>query len=384
MHTIIATKIISGGNCLGKINGKTVFISGALPGETVEIEITQQKKDYDNSKVINIIKPSKYRIQPLCPFYGICGGCNLQFADEDYQQILRKTIVHDIFTRAMYHSKIEIPEIEIISGKSTEYRSRFQFHSGGLKKRGSSESISISDCPIAVPEIRQFLSSPEGQKIIQKGHTFVFGDKRVHTNAAKSKNLQKVVVAPSENTLCTVDLLGHHLKFDVQGFFQSNLDLLEKTIPFLIQDLKGNNLLDMYAGIGTLSTFAGKNFKHLTLVEHNKHAIAFADSNLQHLKDAGIQVTTIASSGEKWIKKTNKPIFDAIIIDPPRSGIEKSVLSWMCTCNAKQIRYLSCDPVTLARDAQKLCNSGYSLKRLFMLDFYPQTSHIEALAWFEK
>ena len=387
MQSIITDKIVTGGDCIGKINGKTVFVSGALPGEKVEIEITNQKKDYDKAYVTKVLEPSEHRIIPPCPLYGICGGCNLQIADSKYQQQLRKNILLDIFTRAFYHSQIKLPELETVIGSSTEYRNRFQFDSGGLKKHASSDSVKLTDCLVAVPEIRKFIASEKGQKIIKNGRTYVFADKRV-------QGTEKVVFAPAINTLCSVSLSiptntnnateTHTISFDVQGFFQSNLQLVEKTIPLLIEGLEGNNLLDMYAGVGTFSVFAGKKFKQVTLVEHNKNAISFAKINLQHLTKAGIKITSIATSGEKWIKNANIPSFDAVIIDPPRSGIEKQVLNWLCTSKIKKIRYLSCDPVTLARDTKKLLEAGYTLQRLFMLDFYPQTSHIESLAWFEN
>jgi 23S rRNA (uracil1939-C5)-methyltransferase len=386
MHTIITDKIVSGGDCIGKINGKTIFVSGALPGEKVEIEITNHKKNYDKSHVVKVIEPSEHRIVPPCPLYGICGGCNLQIADTNYQQQLRKEIMQDIFIHAFYHSQIQLPEIETVSGSSTEYRNRFQFDSGGLKKHASTENVKLTDCLVAVPEIRTFLASEKGQKIIKNGRTYVFADKRV-------QGTEKVVFAPASNTLCSVlltvptstnNVTEHTISFDVQGFFQSNLQLVEKTIPFLIEGLEGDHLLDMYAGVGTFSVFAGKKFKQVTLVEHNKNAISFAKINLQHLITAGIKINSIATSGEKWIESSNIPSFDAVIIDPPRSGIEKPVLNWLCSSKTKKIRYLSCDPVTLARDTKKLIESGYTLQRLFMLDFYPQTSHIESLAWFEN
>ncbi|HZK19838.1 MAG TPA: TRAM domain-containing protein [Treponemataceae bacterium] len=381
MNTIITDKIVFGGDCIGKIDGKTVFVSGALPGETVEIKIITQKKDYDKARVVHIVKPSKHRIIPPCPLYGVCGGCNLQFASDDYQKVLRQSIMQDACDRAFYNSKTAIPKIEIIEiidGKSLGYRSRFQFFNGGLKKRGSSEVVPLLDCPIAVPEIRTYLAS---KNKITIGKNYVFGDRRVH-------GTQKIFSTKTD-TLCTVDIKDHNnivqpISFDVRGFFQSNLELLEKTLPYLIEGLEGNHLLDMYAGVGTLSAFAGQTFKTITLVEHNKKALSFAKTNLKHLTTLGKKVQTYPLSGDKWVKTVATNVFDAVLVDPPRSGIEKSVLNWFCQNNIKQVRYLSCDPVTFARDLKKMCQNGYSIKRLMMLDFYPQTSHIESLAWLEN
>ena len=186
-------------------------------------------------------------------------------------------------------------------------------------------------------------------------------------------------------TSCTVSLLGKNLTFDVQGFFQSNLGLLEKAIPLIIEGLEGKNVLDMYSGSGTFSVFLADKFENVTLVEHNKNAIVYAEQNM-----AGKKHESYGLSGEVWIKyhsenciKTSGK-FDACVIDPPRSGMEKSVCQWLQKSGIQSIRSLSCDIATHARDIKFLSKSGYELKKLYLLDFYPQTCHIESLAILEK
>ena len=170
--------------------------------------------------------------------------------------------------------------------------------------------------------------------------------------------------------------------FDVQGFFQSNLGVLEKTIEILTSDLKGKNALDMYSGCGTFSVFLEDRFEHITLVEHNRDAIVFAEQNLK-LKNH----ESYGISGAKWVKENSASIinrygdFDTVIIDPPRSGMEKDVVEFLSKNKPYDLRIMSCDPVTNARDIKTLCNSEYKVKKLFLLDFYPQTSHIESLAF---
>ena len=168
--------------------------------------------------------------------------------------------------------------------------------------------------------------------------------------------------------------------------------MLEKTIPLLLKDFenlpKNSRLLDMYAGVGTLSCFAQKFFQEIYLVEHNKKALAFAKENLETNDFSKNQnkkkILTFSQSGEKFVStKWAKEFFDVLIIDPPRSGIEKPVLSWIVDKKIPIIRYLSCDPVTHSRDAKILLEAGYQCKKLYLLDFYPQTSHIESLSYFE-
>ena len=121
METIITDKMVFGGNCIIKNSGKTVFVPFAIPGEKLEIEITSTKKDYDTAKIIKIVEPSPARVNPVCPFYMKCGGCNMMHISEEVQKKLRSGILKDCFER----NGIEVPEINVISGSSYNYRARF-------------------------------------------------------------------------------------------------------------------------------------------------------------------------------------------------------------------------------------------------------------------
>ncbi|MBQ3799218.1 MAG: methyltransferase, partial [Treponema sp.] len=184
---------------------------------------------------------------------------------------------------------------------------------------------------------------------------------------------------------CTIGLLGKEIRFDVQGFFQSNLEMLEKAIPLITGGLSGSNALDIYAGVGTFSTFLADSFGKVCLVEHNRDALAWAELNL-----AGKSHESYGVSADNWIQNHAARYmalngqFDAVVVDPPRSGMEKSVSSWLAGSDIPHIRSLSCDAATQARDTAALVRGGYRLDRLFLLDFYPQTCHIESLAWLRK
>ena len=317
--TIIADKIVSGRNSIGKINGKTVFIPQLLPGEKAEIEIIEDKKDFSRASVKKIIEKSEHRKEAECRYYDICGGCNLQIADDDYQKELRSGILKDSFTRSCrkyFENKPELQRIienaEIIHDKDWNYRSRFQFHKGGLMREGSSEIISIDSCPVATEAVNSLIREKKIDKKADK--LFVFEN----VQAAQTGRREKV----SSETSVTVK--DKTLYFDVRGFFQSNLKMLEKTLNLIETDIQQvqnrNRLLDMYSGVGTFSSFLGGLFDECVLVEHNKNALEYAEKNL-----TGIRFKTFAMSGEKWCssKTASTADFDCIIIDPPRSGMEK-------------------------------------------------------------
>lgn len=343
----------------------------------------------------------------------------MQHINTEYQTKLRADILKDAFER----EGVEVPQIEVISGQPTGYRSRFQFHDGGLMERQSNNIIALDNCPCATPEINHFLeeltaenrprgrvhvfgsetitSIPEGfdkliiakeeERAIQKDNKQKNVGQQRRTQGGRLMKKQKQIktrfagVAAESQNLCTVNLNGKPVTFDVQGFFQSNLEVLSKTIPHVTEGLGGSNVLDMYSGAGTFSVFLADHFDKVTMVEHNKAALVYAEQNM-----AGKKHESFGVSGETWIKyhaenciKQNGP-FDAVVIDPPRLGMEKSVCQWLQTSGIPQIRSISCDIATHARDAKFLVRSGYKLTKLYLLDFYPQTGHIESLAWFEK
>ena len=413
-YTIKAEKMVFGGDCIGKIEGKTVFIPYSIPGETLEVEITKDTRDYSVARIVSVKEPSPYRTLPFCQYYGTCGGCNMQHIETEYQSKLRSEILKDAFER----EGVEIPEIQIIKGSSQQYRTRFQFHDGGLMARQSNEIIPITACPCATPEINKYLKEipyeerPEGRVHVFASNKIVSipedydkiviaqeeiaqkkKAKKLQEQTAGGRKLkkQKKIKPRFEGTtvnpqnLCTVCLNGKNITFDVQGFFQSNLDVLEQAIPHITEGLGGKNVLDMYSGAGTFSVFLADLFENVCLVEHNRDALVYAEQNL-----AGLKHESYGLSGDTWIKyHAEKHIqrngeFDAVVIDPPRSGMEKSVCQWLCNSNIPQIRSISCDIATHARDAKFLTRAGYRLEKLFLLDFYPQTCHIESLAWFSK
>ena len=154
--------MVFGGDCIAKIDGKTVFIEGGiLPGEKAEVETVVSKKDYDRALVKKILAPDAGRRKAFCDFYGTCGGCNFQHADYALQLELKKRIVEELLARSFGSVQAgafsQLPDIKIVSGPEKEYRSRFQLHNGGLKKRNADSIVFIDDCPCAVPVLRDFL-----------------------------------------------------------------------------------------------------------------------------------------------------------------------------------------------------------------------------------
>ena len=180
LSSVIAEKMVFGGSCLAKIDNKNVFIPFAVPGEKLEIEITKSYRDYDEAKIVNILEASPKRVQPACPLYQKCGGCNLMHIDYDYQRELKKQILAELMERA----GVAVPQIQVVSGSPLGYRSRFQLRDGGMEGRGSNDVVPIDSCLVAVPEINEWLKSCPMQERPQ-GRGLLFG----HKNAQPSLSL---------------------------------------------------------------------------------------------------------------------------------------------------------------------------------------------------
>lgn len=363
--TIITQKMVFGGDCLAKMEGKVIFIPFVLPNEEIEIKIIQETKNYSKAIPIHIITPSNQRVEPQCKYYTVCGGCNIQHASYEYQRALKKAIIQENFTRFFYQQGLTFtnPIIEVY-GNPWEYRNRFQFTNGGLIGVNRTEIIPITDCLCATPLIRNALQYNE------------FTGKNFNTRLSVFATDNEIYFEP--NRRVRIKIMDKTLFFDVNDFFQSNIAVLEKTIPLVAEGLMGENLLDMYSGVGTFSIFLQEQFKNITLVELNAHALNFAHNNF--IK----KITKYPVSGRKFVKKYGNQRnghYDAVIVDPPRKGIEKEVIQWLIKTKPHHIRSVSCDPVTHARDIAQLVKAGYTIERLYFMDFYPQTHHIETLAW---
>ena len=409
--TVRTEKTVFGGNTIARIGTKTVFIPFTLPDETLSINIVQHKSDYDNAEIIKIIEASPYRVQPACKYYGSCGGCNMMHIQSDYQRKLRLQMLLDAFA-ANKITFTEDKQPQIIYDSDFNYRARFQFTDGGLCQKNGKTVIPLQECLCAEAVINDYLKNiPPDQRPKGRVHLFASDkviaenqqeenarikiglqeDKKVEKNIHFNKNSRKLKIKENhyfagtlispQNTV-KVRLLDKVLSFDVRGFFQSNLKVFEKVLTKLLDLLPGgNSILDMYAGCGSISCFLPQKYKHVSLVEHNRDALVFAEENM-----ANTAHTSYGLSGANWVKNCASacPVFDAAVVDPPRSGMEKEVLDYFCKSGIPFIAYLSCNPSTQGRDCSKLIDSGYKITSAYLLDFYPNTSHIESLVILEK
>ena len=419
---ITAEKPVFGGDSLTWIEGKALFLPGLIPGEVAQVELVSRQKDYDRAQVLSILEPSPHRITPACPYYASCGGCTMLHVEGGFQRELRRQVLQDLFQR----EAVAIPSIDTAAAETVGYRCRMQLHDGGLLERGKGKAvIPITSCACATAEINSWLQQipPEQRTQHHPGRIQIFGDRRVcggqqvlWASTQRSQNSLQVTgksrrkvqdkvrrrfsgTVASPATTWTVQLTPGNcspkmISFDVRGFFQSNLAVLEQAITLLleyVEEIKTAtgkstlaHALDIYSGAGTIAAFLADHFQMMTLVEHNRDALVFAQQNLM-----GKAHQSYGVSGEQWSRefapallKGNLP--ELAFVDPPRSGMEPAMRRFLAQSGIPRIAYLSCNPATQTRDCAILEKAGYRVKKLYLLDFYPNTGHMETLALLER
>jgi 23S rRNA (uracil1939-C5)-methyltransferase len=363
-------KLVAGGEALAFHEGKAVFLPFALPGETVLARIAGGKRDYARAELVEVLEPSPLRIEPPCPIYGECGGCNLQHLEYGGQVEAKARIVAESFARL---AKLETGAVEAAPSRPFAYRNRMQLHyasdgSLGLKRRSSSDIVAAPSCLIALDPIREWMGSAAARtrpRPAGEDRFLVFG-------------YGEEVWVEGEADLAEVEVAGERLRFRVGGFFQSNLGLLEALVPEAIAGLSGGRAADLYCGVGVFGRFLSRSFGSLTCVEEDPGALELARANAP---GPGNEYFPLAV--EDWVRTESalRP-FDLVLVDPPRTGLAPSAREWLARSKPATIVYVSCDPVTLARDSRALVEAGYALQRLKAFDFYPQTSHVECYARF--
>ena len=377
--------IAPGGEAIGRFEGKTVFVEGGAPDETVTCRITNEHKTWARAELLEINEPSPARIQSACSFYGKgasgCGGCNLSHIDYNAQLAAKEIILKDSFLRI---GGLEPPVVEVFPSPPWEYRNRMQFHcfrqdekrkhkdrKFGLKGKQSEQIIAVTDCPVAVPGIRN----------IFKGDIPVPPEKDRFTVFSKDD----VLLSEGGQSRGKINLLGREITLDAGVFFQSNCFMLEKLILKLREiserACKNSAMADFYCGAGTFAVFLAGQFPKIICAEENKTAVSIARENLK-----GVNAEFFALRDTEWQRAIfhQKKNIGFTVIDPPRSGLNPKLAAVLSAEGSPFLAYVSCDPASLARDSKILTGGGYRLKDLMLFDFYPQTSHIESLAVFQR
>jgi len=385
-------KLVYGGDGLARLNGQVVLTPFVLPGERATVETLDQKPGLVRSKLIALHETAGERVGPRCPYFGRCGGCHYQHAGYEAQLGFKRAILAETLRRV---GKLEPPEeIRVSAAEPWHYRNRAQFHIQGneigyLEAR-SNRLCGIEQCPISSPRInqaitalRQMLRDTRWPRFVRAIEVFT-NEEQVQLNVLESER----PVAQRFFDWCAEAIPGFvpgALDYGAAGatyrvsggsFFQVNRFVLDQMVAEAIGDAAGESALELFAGVGLFSLPLAKRFAKLTAVESGTGALRDLRFNAER---AGVTVEAHQSTVDAFLASLAAAP-DFVLADPPRSGLGKVAVRELLRLKPASITIVACDPATLARDLAALIAGGYRLENLTMVDLFPQTYHIEAIA----
>lgn len=438
--TVKIEKLSNLGTGIARVDGFVVFVENACPQDELKVKITKVTKNYANASVLEILTPSPHRVEPFCAMQKVCGSCQLQFIDYDYQLELKRQIVEDAM-RSIASLNIEIPK-PIASPQIKEFRHKIQYPVSqtkvskrilaGYYKPQSHEIVNIKHCPIQpliCDEIIDFIreksfdygisgynekkhngdlrhvvlrvSAVDGKVLV----TLVVNTKKVFARLkdfceAIFKEFEcvsgvcvnfntkqtNVILGIQTECICGEDfieekLLDKTFKIGANTFFQVNPKSAENIFSYVKNYIKDNfdnpTVLDAYAGIATFGICVSDVSKKVISVEENKESIEKAREVLKSNNIENVELHCMDTA--KYCASVKRK-FDVIVLDPPRKGCTQQSLDEALRLSKGKIIYVSCNPATLARDLKYLCEKGCTVESIQPFDMFCHTYHIENVA----
>lgn len=429
---------------IAKNDGMVIFVENACPEDELKVKITKVSKNYANATISEIISPSSHRVEPFCPMQKVCGACQLQFIDYDYQLQLKKEIVQDAM-RSIGNIDISVKDV-IKSPEIKEYRCKVQYPIGqtkvskkilaGYYKPKSHEIVNIKYCPIQ-PEICDKIIDFVREKAVELGVTGYNEKKHVgdlkhvviRHSKATDKNLVVLVINakkafkkiedlanqiysnfkevsgvcvnfnPNKTNLIMTNntevivgknftkerILDKTFKIGANSFFQVNPKSAENIFAYVKNYIKENfespTVFDAYAGVTTFGITVSDVCKKVVSVEECKDAVNWAEETIKTNKIDNIELHNM--DAEKFFEKelqTKKRRFNITILDPPRKGSTEKTLDYVTALTKDKIIYVSCNPATLARDLKYLISKGAKVESIQPFDMFCHTYHVENVA----
>ena len=432
--------MIYGGDGLSRLppdasgRGKAVFLPFVLAGERVEATLTEQKSGFARAKVNSVVEASPHRVEPGCPYFSRCGGCQYQHASYEHQLEIKKEILRETLKRT---AKLDLDsEIQVHPSPPWNYRnrSRLQVQTApnfaiGYFRMGSHELLPVETCPISSPlinraitafwqsgragkvpkgirEIECFANADDTQLLVEVSSDATSRRSALRTwveelRASMPEIVGAVVIRDTDQggshaqekmlTSGADHLIYKTAKADYRvsagSFFQTNRHMIDELVNVVTGGQSGELAVDFYSGVGLFSTALAGDIRHIVSVESSQTSSGDLAYNLPSNGKA-VRATTeqyLARSensgriepGAVLPQSVDKP--DLAVVDPPRNGLGERVARMLSTLGAPRVAYVSCDPATLARDLVILTGSGYRIEHVHMVDLFPQTFHLETV-----
>ena len=376
---------------IAKIDNKVTFVDKVIPNEVVNIRITKQKKKINEAKLVSIIEKSPNRIEPKCQYYNICGGCNTEHISYNKSVIYKKEIVKNIFNKYC-NMNIE-PSIIYDANNTYNYRNKItlRIKNGKLSLVGDT-LINIDYCYLVnnnINEVIKLLNSicldgvnevvirgTDDIMVIIKGDINSSSIISILDGKVNSIFINNIKVYGNDHIIINVGNYSYAVYAD--SFFQVNTNMIDKLYDKVLEYAgTGNKLLDLYCGAGTIGIYLAHNFNTVIGIEQNKDAIKGANLNKKINNIHNISFIC------KQVSEINQIESDVVVVvDPPRSGLDNTIMNKIMNSNIDKLVYVSCNPITLSRDINILKNK-YNLVDITLYDMFPNTNHVESVCLFK-
>lgn len=426
---VVIESLAHDGRGIAHVNGKVVFIDEALPNEELEFVYTDNRRDYAEAKVVNLLSRSAFRVEPECPHYGVCGGCSFQHVAADQQIYLKQELLKQQFAS---FGKIKIEQIwEPLTAKFWGYRRKARIGVKYVPKKGRvlvgfrerrhpflaeiesckvmhpSVGIKLMDLSAMIGELSIKAKIPQIEVAIGDNEC-VLAFRVLEPASDKDKSIMRdfghqhavdiYLQSKGPDTLQPLDGIGVlpnyslpdqglNFKFKPTMFTQINYEINRQMVTRALNALKltsTDTVLDLFCGLGNFTLPLAMKAGHVVGIEGDLPLINHAKENAQMngVKNVEFHVADLTKdiSQFSWAKQR----FNKILLDPSRAGASE-VLHHLKTWQPELIVYVSCNPSTLARDAGILVNElGYKLVKAGVMDMFPQTGHVESIALFKN
>jgi 23S rRNA (uracil1939-C5)-methyltransferase len=436
-------KLIYGGDGLARTpagaDGRSmaVFVPFVLPGERVDVEILQEKPGFARGSVAQLIEASPDRVEARCQYFRQCGGCHYQHIPYERQLEFKAEILRETLKRiAKIELKSELKsDVRLHASPPWNYRNRTRLQVRnapefglGYFRFGSHDFLPVRECPIsspllnrvmarllelrglncpaAVEEIELFADAADERLLAwafcgreaDKGDLLRWAEaieraspeiSGVTLFASRLRSSEQPLeddaptdsksLAQSGAKAIRYRTKNHDYQVSAGAFFQVNRYLVDELVSVITGDARGEVALDLYAGVGLFSAALAQNFHHILGVEASQTAYGDLVQNVPaNVKAVGARTEDYLRSGYPTSRPVRKRP-DLVVLDPPRTGAGKVVIRSLVELGAPRIRYVSCDPATLARDIAPLLAAGYHVEEAHLFDLFPETFHIESV-----
>ncbi len=386
---------------IGYINGIITFVNNTIPGDLVLVKLKKKKKKYFEADVLKFIKYSADRIKPVCPYFFSCGGCDLQYISYDKQLIYKENKVKEILLKFANINSDKINKILCLDFNQYNYRNKItlKVNKGiGLYAKNSYDLVCIDKCWIVSNEINNLIKTIKENVILDDIKQIIirnsiYSNKLMvifdgynfdDNNFLKIGNIVDSIYVKNNldykllyGSKFLEEKIGDYIfNISPDSFFQVNTymckELYDKIVEygnFSLDDV----VLDLYCGTGTIGIYISKYVKQVIGYEINRFAVNDAILNKQ--KNLVDNIDFYCGTSELFFENITI-VPNVIIVDPPRSGLNEKTINGIVNVKPCKVIYVSCDPVTLARDL-KILSSFYEVMEITPVDMFPNTKHVE-------